>query len=43
MMRSKSSRIIPIFFAVDNGYAPYLGVGLKSMLQNASKDYDYKI
>lgn len=34
---------IPIFFAVDNGYAPYLGVGLKSMLQNASKDYDYKI
>lgn len=34
---------IPIFFAVDNGYAPYLGVAIKSLLTNASKDYDYKI
>lgn len=34
---------IPVFFAVDYKYAPMLGVTLKSMLQNASKDYFYKI
>lgn len=35
--------IIPIFFAVNDNYAPYLGVAVKSMLENASKNYDYKI
>ncbi len=34
---------IPVFFAVDYKYAPMLGVTLKSMLQNASKDYFYRI
>lgn len=34
---------IPVFFAVDYKYAPMLGVTLKSMLKNASKDYFYKI
>ena len=34
---------IPVFFAVDYKYAPMLGVTLKSMLQNASKDYFYKV
>ncbi len=34
---------IPVFFAVDYKYAPMLGVALKSMLDNASKEYFYKI
>ena len=34
---------IPIFFTIDNSYAPYLGVAIKSIIQNASKEYNYKI
>ena len=34
---------IPVFFAVNNNYAPYLGVALDSMLDNASRDYYYKV
>ena len=34
---------IPIFFATDDNYAPFLTVCLKSLLDNASKDYFYKI
>lgn len=34
---------IPIFFASDNNYAPYLCVAIKSLLDNSSKDYFYKI
>ncbi len=35
--------IIPIFFTIDAGYAPYLSVALASLIRNASKDYDYHI
>lgn len=35
--------VIPVFFACDNNYLPFLSVTLKSMLANASKGYDYKI
>lgn len=38
-----SNRLIPIFFAIDNDYAPYLSVAIASLIENASKDYDYKI
>lgn len=34
---------IPIFFATDNNYVPFLAVSIKSMLDNASKDYFYNI
>lgn len=34
---------IPVFFTIDDGYAPYAGVAIASLLENASKDYDYKI
>lgn len=34
---------IPVFFTIDDGYAPLLGVALYSMLQNASKDYQYEV
>lgn len=36
-------KIIPIFFATNNNYAPYLSIALISMLENGSKDYFYKI
>lgn len=35
--------LIPIFFAVDNTYAPYLSVAIDSLAQNASKEFDYRI
>lgn len=34
---------IPIFFTIDNNYAPYLSVAIQSIIENASKDYNYKI
>lgn len=34
---------IPVFFATDNNYVPFLAVALTSMLENASEDYFYKI
>lgn len=34
---------IPIFFATDNNYAPFLAVTLKSIFENSSKDYFYRI
>ena len=35
--------IIPIFFTIDAGYAPYLSVAIASLIENASKDYNYHI
>ena len=35
--------VIPIFFSVDEGYAPYLDCAIRSMVENASKDNEYKI
>ena len=34
---------IPIFFTIDNNYAPYVSVAIKSMIANASKEYNYRI
>lgn len=35
--------VIPIFFAVDDGYMPMLAVALESLIDNASKNYYYSI
>lgn len=35
--------IIPVFFSTDNNYVPFLAVSIKSLLENASKDYFYNI
>jgi len=35
--------IVPIFFATDDRYAPYLGVAMRSLIDNASPDYFYMI
>jgi len=34
---------IPIFFTIDNSYAPYISVAIQSIIENASKEYNYKI
>lgn len=34
---------IPLFFATDDNYLPFLSVTLQSLLENSSLDYDYKI
>ena len=38
-----NKKIIPIFFATDNNYVPFLAVSIKSLLDNASRDYFYNI
>lgn len=35
--------VIPIFFACDDAYAPFLSVALTSILENASPDFFYRI
>lgn len=35
--------VIPIFFAVDDGYIPFLAVALESLIQNSSNHYYYSI
>ncbi|MGC4018074.1 MAG: glycosyltransferase family 8 protein [Muricomes sp.] len=40
---NKKDKIIPIFFTIDDGYTPFLSVALASIIENASKAYDYKV
>lgn len=35
--------VIPIFFAIDDGYMPFLAVALESLIENSSKKYYYSI
>lgn len=42
-MNTNEKPIIPIFFATDDNYIPFLAVAIKSLLDNASKDYFYNI
>ena len=34
---------IPIFFTIDDTYAPYVSCAISSMIENSSKQYHYKI
>lgn len=36
-------KVIPIFFATDDNYAPFLEVALRSLIENASKNFKYNI
>lgn len=36
---NESKKIIPVFYAVDDNYAPFLGVSLKSIIANISSEY----
>lgn len=42
-LTNETKKIIPIFFATDDNYVPFLAVSIKSLLDNASKDYFYNI
>ncbi|MBO7526766.1 MAG: glycosyltransferase family 8 protein [Clostridia bacterium] len=42
-MNTNEKPIIPIFFATDDNYIPFLAVAIKSLLDNASKEYFYNI
>ncbi|MBO5328445.1 MAG: glycosyltransferase family 8 protein [Clostridia bacterium] len=42
-LEKQSNKIIPIFFASDANYLPYLSVALNSLKDNANKNYVYKI
>ena len=39
----KEKNLIPVFFAVDDGYIPFLAVTLESLLDYASEDNHYYI
>jgi hypothetical protein len=34
---------IPIFFSTDDNYIPYLDIAIASLIENASKEYKYRI
>ncbi len=42
-MDEKTGKEIPIFFAVDDGYCPFLAVAIQSLVDNASKENTYHI
>ena len=40
---NENNNVIPIFMAVDNNYIPFLGVALKSIIDNVSQQNRYEI
>lgn len=40
---AKNAGVIPIFFATDDNYLPFLAVTLESLRENASREYLYRI
>ena len=42
MINNKNNSEIPIFFSIDDGYAPYLAVALNSAIKNSSADRCYR-
>ena len=36
-------KIVPVFFSVDENYAPYLSTALASLIEHASEDYQYNL
>lgn len=40
---NKDNKIIPIFFAIDDAYTPFLAVAIQSLIDNSSKEYNYLI
>lgn len=42
-MENNTRKEIPIFFATDDAYIPFLAVTLQSLEQNADKNYNYNI
>lgn len=42
-MNEDKRETIPVFFATDDNYVPFLAVAIKSLLENASQEYFYNI
>jgi lipopolysaccharide biosynthesis glycosyltransferase len=42
-MTNDNKKIIPVFFATDDNYVPFVSVAMKSLLDNASSEYFYNI
>ena len=42
-VENKGRKEIPIFFAVDDGYIPFLAVSIQSLVDNSSKENNYVI
>ena len=42
-LKKTKRKTIPVFFASDDNYLPFLTVALSSMKRNASKRYDYRV
>lgn len=42
-MTNTNRKEIPVFFAVDDGYCPFLAVAIQSLLDNSSEEYFYLI
>ena len=42
-MKKTENEQIPIFFSTDDNYAPFLAVAIKSLIENASKNFNYSI
>ena len=42
-MNKENTTKIPLIFATDDGYVPFLSVALKSIIENANKDYFYPV
>ena len=42
-MKKTNQKLIPIFFAVDDNYAPYLAVAIRSLIETSSKNNFYDI
>lgn len=40
---TENRETIPLFFATDDNYLPFLSIALKSIRENSSRDYDYRI
>ena len=43
MNRNESERIIPVVFAVNNGYVPYLYISISSLIKHVNKKRQYHI
>lgn len=42
-MNNKKGTVVPIFFAVDDGYCPFLAVAIQSLIENSSEENTYLI
>ena len=42
-MNTIQSNVIPVFFSTDDRYIPFLDIAIASLIENASKEYEYRI